>query len=620
MSERNYWKRQSGRRLSRRTLLGASARAGVGAAGLALVGCGDDDDDAAVAEIPAEQEQAAQQQVAEQQAEQTVEQEEAVAQEQAMEQEEEQAVAQAGPIRGGTIRGTFVGLSSGNPPTLDPFENLTYRAQIPAGYHYSGILSYIEGAPGVDPLNYAVVVGDGFQIPEVVDETTFVAELQDNFFWHDREPLNGRAVTMDDFLFTVDRFREMSANALSWDTTVESVTPIDERTVQFKLVKPFAPFFNLLGSAEHIKFIPPEIVEDGTVAERPVGSGPWVFETFEPDVELTWSGSSNWHQEGLPLLDGLVASMIADPSTILANLEGGTFDYSLLDGTVFGTAQEQIPELTFSFNGDQVFGGLYFNFSIPPFNDPRVRQAISLAMDRDGIRQAIDTTGRAGWHTAIPQLAPYWMNPEDKELFSRNVEFFHRDVERAVALLDAAGFPDGIEAVVHGTAAYGDTWNLLMDTTLATIRDAGIRTRRENKEYAAYIATTFIGDFESGGDAAFANGPLKVGVEPDDIFFTNYHPDAGRRNGGAGPGDISEDTALLAAFDAQRRELDLETRVEMINEIQRDMAESLYIVPWLAQAGVFSTMPQVQDFYYKSSFRFGTETLPRVWLDDSKRV
>ena len=619
MSERNYWKRQSGRRLSRRTLLGASARAGVGAAGLALVGCGDDDDDdAAVAETPAEQEQAAQQQVAEQQAEQAEEQE--AAEQQVMEDQEEQAVAQAAPIRGGIIRGTFVGLSSGNPPTLDPFENLTYRAQIPAGYHYSGILSYIEGAPGIDPLNYAEVVGDGFKIPEVVDETTVVAELQDNFFWHDREPLNGRAVTMDDFLFTLARFQELSANSLSWENVVDGVDPIDERAVQFNLSKPFAPFFNLLGSAEHVKFIPPEIVEDGTVAERPVGSGPWMFDSFEPDVELVWSGNPNWHQEGQPLMDGIIASMIADPSTILANLEGGAFDYSLLDGTVFGTAQEQIPELNFIFHGDQVIGGLYFNFSVPPFNDPRVRQAISLAMDRDGIRQAIDTTGQAGWHTAIPQLAPFWLNPEDKALFGRNADFFHRDVERAVALLDAAGFPDGIEAVVHGTAAYGDTWNLLMDTTLATIRDAGIRTRRENKEYAAYIATTFIGDFESDGDPAFANGPLKVGVEPDDVFFTNYHPDSGRRNGGAGPGDISEDTALLAAFEAQRQELDLETRIEMINEIQRDMAESLYIVPWLAQAGVFSTMPQVQDSYYKSSFRVGTETYPRVWLDDSKRV
>ena len=119
MSERNYWERQGGRRFSRRTLLGASARAGVGAAGLALVRCGDDDDDdAAVAETPAEQ-QAAQQQVADQQADQAVDQE--AAEQQVMEDQEEQAVAQvqAGPIRGGIINGTFVGLSSGNPPTLD---------------------------------------------------------------------------------------------------------------------------------------------------------------------------------------------------------------------------------------------------------------------------------------------------------------------------------------------------------------------------------------------------------------------------------------------------------------------------------------------------------------------
>ena len=118
MSERNYWKRQSGRRLSRRTLLGASARAGVGAAGLALVGCGDDDDDdAAVAETPAAQEQAAQQQVADQQADQAVDQE--AAEQQVMEDQEEQAVAQAGPVRGGILVEPFVGLSSGNPPTLD---------------------------------------------------------------------------------------------------------------------------------------------------------------------------------------------------------------------------------------------------------------------------------------------------------------------------------------------------------------------------------------------------------------------------------------------------------------------------------------------------------------------
>ena len=136
-----------------------------------------------------------------------------------------QAVAQAGPIYGGTYRSPFVGLATGNPPTLDPYENLTYRAQHPAGYHYSGFLSHIPGGPGVNPLNFAEVVADGFQVPEVVDELTFVMTLNDNLFFHDRAPLNGRAVTIEDAIQTEARFKEISANALSWSDVISSLDP-----------------------------------------------------------------------------------------------------------------------------------------------------------------------------------------------------------------------------------------------------------------------------------------------------------------------------------------------------------------------------------------------------------
>ena len=112
MSEQTYWHRVRRSQLSRRTLLSASARAGVGAAGLALVGCGDDDDDsAAVADLPADQgDQAADQavdQVVEQGRDQVGDQ---VADEVVAEEEDddvgEQAVAQGTPgfTRGGQLR------------------------------------------------------------------------------------------------------------------------------------------------------------------------------------------------------------------------------------------------------------------------------------------------------------------------------------------------------------------------------------------------------------------------------------------------------------------------------------------------------------------------------------
>ena len=58
-----------------------------------------------------------------------------------------------------------------------------------------------------------------------------------------------------------------------------------------------------------------------------MGSGPWIFERFEPDVEIVWRKNPDWYETGFPLLDGINASMIADPSTIIANLAGGEFDY-----------------------------------------------------------------------------------------------------------------------------------------------------------------------------------------------------------------------------------------------------------------------------------------------------
>ena len=108
--------------------------------------------------------------------------------------------------------------------------------------------------------------------------------------------------------------------------------------------------------------------------------------------------------------------------------------------------------------------------------------------------------------------------------------------------------------------------------------------------------------------------------DPDQIFFSAYHPDSARANFGPGPGDISSHPTLLDDFDKQRQELDFDTRLELIHEIQRDMAEANFMSPFAGQAGVYARMPQVQGFHFKSSYRVGTETLARAWLDDSKRV
>src|SRR5947207_2291934 len=112
----NYWERYAQMRSSRRRFMQAGAAAGVGAAALGLVGCGDDDDNGGT--TPATGGTTA----------------------------PGASPSAAAVNRGGTLKFPMSGVSSGDPPTLYPFENLTYLAQTPSGSHYSRLLRGVSNA------------------------------------------------------------------------------------------------------------------------------------------------------------------------------------------------------------------------------------------------------------------------------------------------------------------------------------------------------------------------------------------------------------------------------------------------------------------------------------------
>ncbi len=673
MSERNYWQRMRRRQMSRRALLGASARAGVGAAGLALVGCGDDDDDGqAAAQVQQDQ--------ATQQADQTVQQDQNGTQAPSQPTQDDQTGTgpQAGavapvpvPGAGGAGVAPYVGLSSGDPPTLDPYENLTYRTQIGSAYHYAKLIREVEGAPGISPINTAEISGDASGVPEVIDATTYVFNIREDIHWHDVEPLNGRRLTIDDIMFTYDRFREVSPNAAGWDKVVSSFDPGEDNTITVGLHRPHAPFLTLASSSQHLWFIPPEIVEDGTVAERPVGAGPWIFEEFEPGVALRWRRNPNWHMNyngnQAPYQETIVKTMQNDPNVLIQAIADGNLDMSLLSAAVYRQMDDAIPaeydrDRFFVFTPNTVPGGFYFNFSIPPWNDVRMRLALSMSMDRDGVLTATDDTGRGGWQSGLSQLPPFWLDPKSEE-FGPNAQYFQLNREEAYKLMDAAGHPDGVQALVHNTADYGAATNNLYAACIATVAESGFQFEIFSKEYAAYIASIFRGNFPDSWDGEsshLAIGPFYGGAtDPEDIFAAVYSRTSGRHNWGSSgrtpdnrEGVLALDTGgnaeawspvdadtfghpnaaigggpeldeqLHTMFDDQRALLDLDARIEAINDIQRYLAEKMYYVPYVATPGVYAFNPWVRhnDFdnvHPKTTYGWGGAFEPYVWIDQA---
>ena len=606
-SESRYWTRFWRKRLSRRRLMQAT---GISAAGLAVagvVGCDDDDGGpGATATAPAA------------------------------------TATEAGPKMGGTLTGPLVGLSTGNPPSLDATRQTTFLAQIPAAYHYSRLVKFVpptpqevNGVPSI-PIDFSNVEGDAAESWEITDDgTVFTFKIRDNLMFH---PPLSRTVTAQDIVAAIDVFAAESPNRGNWLSQVESVEATDDKTLVITLRQPFGPAMQVLfGNTDGGPWIvPTEVLEDEDASNTaPIGSGPWIFESWEPDVVIKWRRNPEHYDAPKPYVDALEATLSGDPEVIIQNLVQGNFTNSLWSAEIWERGLSEMPNGQFFTGPEQVWGGAYFNFGRPPFNDKRVRQALSMSVDRPGILSALDQPGAAGGGlTHVAQFADFYVDPiNDAATFGDNAKYFTRDVEGAKALLAEAGFPNGVDLTAQSSSIYGPGFGAQMEAFAASAKEAGFRIQINQGEYGGYISTTFFGVL---GDNEMGLAPLMGSpMDPHNIFFTIFHPSSARHNWGltadvegshpTDPGDLpiadspspAGDAALLDLWNKQAAETDLDTRVELVRDVQRMMAESMYLVPWTGVSTASIFQPNVKNVQLIRGYGYGSETAPGLWLDQA---
>ncbi|WP_058302920.1 ABC transporter substrate-binding protein [Gorillibacterium timonense] len=372
---------------------------------------------------------------------------------------------------------------------------------------------------------------------------------------------NGTEVTAGDAVFSLQRHLDVGG-PLAISAKVDSLTAQDNKTLVIKLQTPYTPFITELSNFSN--GILPKDFGGKTEEEffkNPIGTGPFVVKNWDPAGDLTFAKNPNYWQEGKPYLDELVYKLVNDDSQAINQLKAGEVD--AIETVALQNANElkQGSDTTVATNGSWVTEQLFFNTLDEHFSDVHVRRALALALDREGLTNAV-TFGFAKAATSLlPPAIPY--NANDK------VKALTFNVDEAKAELAKSKFPTGFSTsllIASGNSSRAQEAQIIQ----AAGKSIGIDIKIESVELAAFRERFFKYNFSaminSGqADSPEANSILAFQTDPDGFsksYWTHYTKD--------------EVTKLLREG---QQTPDGDQRAEIYTKLQQILADDVPYIP-----------------------------------------
>ncbi len=314
------------------------------------------------------------------------------------------------------------------------------------------------------------------------DGLTYVFHLRNDVYFHDNACFpggKGRKFIAEDVRYSLNRVLDTRTGSLGFDfyrnyvegakefteEVTKSITEnrepriknvrgykvIDDTTFQIKLIKPFAPFiyYLCLGFA----YVAPKEAVDKygkDFFQNPVGTGPFIFENWTPDLEINLKRNPNyWDKDefgnSIPYLSGVKFRFIKDLSQQLLEFKNGNIDDSYripneLFKNIITSEKTLTPEYSkFVIQRKTALATQYYGFltTSRTFSDRRVRQAFNYAIDRDKILKYVlqGSASDAAIYGLVPPVMPNYS--------AKRIKGYNFNLEKAKQLMTEAGYPGG---------------------------------------------------------------------------------------------------------------------------------------------------------------------------------
>ena len=401
------------------------------------------------------------------------------------------AAADPAPAKGGTLKFSV----EAEPPNFDCHGAISFAVIHPVAPHYSTLLKF-------DTAQYPAVTGDLADSCTVsADKRVYTFKLRPNVLFHDGTPL-----TSADVKFTYDRIRNPPAGVISARqvdyASIESIETPDPLTIVFKLQygdpamqANFASPWNCVYSAAKVS------ADQQYPKTHVMGTGPFVFGAYEKGKSWTGKRFDKYFRAGHPYLDGFEAHFITGKGVVAAMKEGK------IDAMFRSFTPAERDELE-SALGDKVVTYespllnnilLTFNVKKPPFDDARVRRALSLAIDRWGMVDQLSNTTFMKFVGGIMRPGFVMATPESA---LTALPGFSRDIaasrEEARKLLAAAGQSNLNVPLMNRDIAvpYSNTSEALIEAW----RSIGVTVTEKKNNTKDWQVALNTGDFSVGLD------------------------------------------------------------------------------------------------------------------------
>ena len=460
---------------------------------------------------------------------------------------------------GGDATDSLTGvIGYGNDQSWDPLKTASAFTMAANNHIYEGLCDN-------DPVSRKPYAALATEIPADPQATTWRFTLRAGAKWHD-----GKPVTADDIVFTYDRILDTKTFTLaqgffiSW---LQSVTKVDDRTVQFTLNFPFPDGVARLTLG---KILPKHIVGgpggwEALDGGKAVGSGPYRQTATNPKSNTTFAAFADYNGPRKPNFKTMNWLSIVDAAPRVAKISGSSAGAEISDNIPYANIQQlQKGGLTVEGGAGMNHIFLLFNTAHKPFDDVRVRQALFYAIDTDKMIQvALRGHGKA---------ASSFLNT-DNPTYRKARTVYGYDPAKAKQLLAQAGVKDLQISLLAGNVS----WIVDCLPTIKACWDAvGVKTTLDPEETSAVFSK--LDQKKDFQVVASASNPNQFGVDADLIMRYNYGP-TNTWMGYARWQSNSTAKQLFKMMDAATREPDLAKKKQMTQEYIDTVAEQAVLYP-----------------------------------------